>query len=186
MCSRDYKCSHYAVSSCTLVGSNIFLSTLFLNTTHEPPSICEANFGHIQYNRQNYSSVFLKLYIFLISRFAPNDNKHLWLQSPLISSWKQFWFEGGFRKYVKCSTLSKNLLPWHCRDCVSSCNICMQSNKIHKVILMSKFMLARHVSDLIGPSSGAFCTSCIRRLWYVVIRVLLDTSSRYKVLPTTL
>ena len=40
--------------------------------------------------------------------------------------------------------------------------------------------LARHVSDLIGPSSGAFCTSCIRRLWYVVIRVLLDTSSRYK------
>ena len=34
------------------------------------------------------------------------------------------------------------------------------------------------VSDLIGPSSGAFCTSCIRRLWYVVIRVLLDTSSR--------
>ena len=42
-------------------------------------------------------------------------------------------------------------------------------------------MLARHVSDLISPSSGAFCTSCIRRLWYVVIRVLLDTSSRYKV-----
>ena len=39
--------------------------------------------------------------------------------------------------------------------------------------LMSKFylalILARHVSDLIGPSSGAFCTSCIRRLWYVVI-----------------
>ena len=42
-------------------------------------------------------------------------------------------------------------------------------------------MLARHVSDLIGPSSGAFFTSCIHRLWYVVIRVLLDTSSRYKV-----
>ena len=63
--------------------------------------------------------------------------------------------------------------------------IYMQSNKIHKVILMSKFysalMLARHVSDLIGPSSGAFCTSCNLRLWYVVIRVLLDTSSRYKV-----
>ena len=33
--------------------------------------------------------------------------------------------------------------------------------------LMSEFysshMLARHVSDLIGTSSGAFCTSCIRR-----------------------
>ena len=50
---------------------------------------------------------------------------------------------------------------------------------------MSKFysalMLARHVSDLTGPSSGAFCTSCMCRLWYVVIRVLLDTSSRYLV-----
>ena len=63
--------------------------------------------------------------------------------------------------------------------------IYMQSNKIHSVVLMSKFYsaltLPRHVSDLIGPSSGAFCTSCIRKLWYVVLRVLLDTSSRYKV-----
>ena len=42
-------------------------------------------------------------------------------------------------------------------------------------------MLALHVSDVIGPSSGAFCTSCICRLWYVVICVLLDMSSRYKV-----
>ena len=56
----------------------------------------------------------------------------------------------------------------------------MQSNKIHKVILMSQFILPRHVSDLTGPSSGAFCTSCICRLCYAVIRVLLDTSSRYK------
>ena len=62
----------------------------------------------------------------------------------------------------------------------------MQSNKIHNVVLMSEFysalMLARHVSDLTGPSSGAFCTSCIRRLWYVVLLcLLLDTSSRYEV-----
>ena len=42
-------------------------------------------------------------------------------------------------------------------------------------------MLVRHVSDLTGPSSGAFCTSCIRRLRYVVIHVLLDTSSCYLV-----
>ena len=55
--------------------------------------------------------------------------------------------------------------------------------------LMSKFssalMLALHVSDLIGPSSGTFCTSCIRRLWYVVIRVLLYTSSRYEIVGRT-
>ena len=58
-----------------------------------------------------------------------------------------------------------------------------------KSVLMSEFysalMLARHVSDLIGPSSGAFCTSCICRLCYVVIRELLDTSSRYEVLGRT-
>ena len=32
----------------------------------------------------------------------------------------------------------------------------------------SALVLARHVSDLIGPSSGAFCRSCFRRLWYVL------------------
>ena len=48
---------------------------------------------------------------------------------------------------------------------------------------IQRLSLALHVSDLIGPSSGAFCTSCIRRLWYVVLLcVLLDTSSRCKVL----
>ena len=45
--------------------------------------------------------------------------------------------------------------------------IYMQSNKIHKVFLMSEFfaahMLARHISDLTSPFSGAFLTSCIRR-----------------------
>ena len=35
-------------------------------------------------------------------------------------------------------------------------------------------MLARHVSDLIGPSSGAFYTLYLQ-IWFVVIRVLLDT-----------
>ena len=44
--------------------------------------------------------------------------------------------------------------------------IYIQSNKIHKIFndwVYSSLMLARHVSDLTGPSSGAFCTSCIRR-----------------------
>ena len=41
-------------------------------------------------------------------------------------------------------------------------------------------MLARHVSDLIGPSSVAFY-KLYSQIWYVVIRVLLDTSSRYEV-----
>ena len=44
----------------------------------------------------------------------------------------------------------------------------------------SSHMLARHVSDLTGPSSGAFYKLYLQ-IWYVVIRVLLDTSSRYSV-----
>ena len=40
-------------------------------------------------------------------------------------------------------------------------------------------MLAGHVSDLIGPSSGAFVYKLYVQIWYVVIRVPLDTSMRY-------
>ena len=42
-------------------------------------------------------------------------------------------------------------------------------------------MLVRHVSDLTGPSSGAFVYKLYLQIWYVVIRVILDTSSRYEV-----
>ena len=42
-------------------------------------------------------------------------------------------------------------------------------------------VLARHVSDLTGPSSGAFYKLYLQ-IWYVVLLcVLLDTSSRYEV-----
>ena len=52
---------------------------------------------------------------------------------------------------------------------------------------MSEFihhMLVRHVSDLTGPSSGAFYKLYLQ-IWYVVISVLLDTSSRYEVVGRT-
>ena len=45
-------------------------------------------------------------------------------------------------------------------------------------------MIARHVSDLTGPSSGAFYKLYLQ-IWYVVIRVLLDTSSRSEVVGRT-
>ena len=52
-------------------------------------------------------------------------------------------------------------------DRVSSFNIHAVQQHTQSVS-MSKFysalMFARHVSGLIGPSSGAFCTSYIRRL----------------------
>ena len=48
----------------------------------------------------------------------------------------------------------------------------------------SALMLARHVSDLIGPSTGAFYKH-YSQVWHVVIRVLLDTSSRYEVVGRT-
>ena len=42
----------------------------------------------------------------------------------------------------------------------------------------SSHMLARHVSDLTGPSSGTFVYKLYVQIWYVVIRELLDRSSR--------
>ena len=43
----------------------------------------------------------------------------------------------------------------------------------------SSHTLARHVSNLTGPSSGAFCKLYLQ-IWYVVLLcVLFDTSSRY-------
>ena len=46
-------------------------------------------------------------------------------------------------------------------------------------------VLARHISDLTGSSSGAFVYKLYVQVWYVVIRVLLDTSSRYEVVGGT-
>ena len=43
---------------------------------------------------------------------------------------------------------------------------------------------ARHVSDLNGPSSGAF-SSCMLQIWYVAVRVLLDMSRCYAVVGIT-
>ena len=42
----------------------------------------------------------------------------------------------------------------------------------------SSRVLAQYVSDLTGPSSGVFIYKLYMQIWYVVIRVLLDTSSR--------
>ena len=66
--------------------------------------------------------------------------------------------------------------------------IYMHSNKIHRVFfnewVYSSRMLARHVSDLTGPSSGAFYKLYLQ-IWYVVLLcVLLDTSSRYEVVES--
>ena len=45
----------------------------------------------------------------------------------------------------------------------------------------STHMLARHASDLTGPSSRAFVYKLYVQIWYVVLLcVLHDTSSRYE------
>ena len=45
-------------------------------------------------------------------------------------------------------------------------------------------MVARHVSDLNGPSSGVF-SSCMLQIWYVVFCVLLNMSRCYAVVGRT-
>ena len=68
-------------------------------------------------------------------------------------------------------------------DRVSSCNIYTVQQDTQSFLMIdfySSRMLARHISDLTGPSSGAFLQAVCAD-WYVVMRVLLDTSSRYEV-----
>ena len=52
----------------------------------------------------------------------------------------------------------------------------MQSNNIHSFLMIEfiHHMLVEHVSDLTGPSSGAFYKLYLQ-IWYVGIRILLDT-----------
>ena len=88
--------------------------------------------------------------------------QYVWLLNWNQSLWK--WcvaYKQHFLKlYVDCC--------WNILKCnaVKSCNIYAVQQDTWSV-LMSEFysarMLARHVSDLIGPPSGAFCTSCICR-----------------------
>ena len=60
---------------------------------------------------------------------------------------------------------------WYCRDRVSSCNIyAVQQDTLSFFFNdwgYSSHMLARHVSDLIGPSSGAFHKLYLQ-IWYVL------------------
>ena len=70
-------------------------------------------------------------------------------------------------KYKKVYLVS---LTWHCKVRVSFCYISIHISSPTRYTMWSQwisfiphFLLARHVSDLFGPSSGAFCTSCIRR-----------------------
>ena len=61
-------------------------------------------------------------------------------------------------------------------DRVSFCNIYAVQQDTQSVSMSefySALKLDRHVSDLVGPSSGAIFTSCIRRLWYVIVRTVV-------------
>ena len=66
-------------------------------------------------------------------------------------------------RLLQCSC--QLIITWHCRDRVSSCNIyAVQQDR--QCGSMSKFylalMLARHVSDLIGPTLGAFFVQLVQ------------------------
>ena len=45
-------------------------------------------------------------------------------------------------------------------------------------------MLAQHISDITGPSSGAFFYRLYVQIWYVAIRVLPHTKSAHSYLLT--
>ena len=79
------------------------------------------------------------------------------------------------------------IVSWYCSDRVSSCNIYAVQQDTHSFFnewVYSSRVFARHVSDLTGPSSGASYKLYLQ-IWYVVLLVLLDTSSRYEVVGRT-
>ena len=56
-------------------------------------------------------------------------------------------------------------------DRVSSCNIYVVQQDTQSFFMIefySSHMLARHVSDLTGPSSGAFVYKLYVQIWYVL------------------
>ena len=58
-------------------------------------------------------------------------------------------------------------------DRVSSCNIHavqQDAQSFFMIEFYSSHMLAGHVSDLTGPSSGAFVYKLYVQIWYVVLR----------------
>ena len=76
------------------------------------------------------------------------------------------------------------MLTRYCRDRELSCNIYAVQQDTQSCFNdwdYSSHVLARRVSDLTGPSSGAFYKLYLQ-IWYVVLLcVLLDTSRRYEV-----
>jgi hypothetical protein len=84
------------------------------SSAYVSPQCERPSFTPMHNNTQNYSSVYLNLYIFwqqagrqgILRRIIPSIP---WLQSFWISLWMELWFVRGFPKYLKCSTLSNDL-----------------------------------------------------------------------------
>ena len=86
-------------------------------------------------------------------------------------------------KYTKSWSVSEHLQQLDIVGSVYHLVIYMQSNKIHNVVLMSKFYSALFVSSTCFRPHRSITGSVLYKLYsqilYVVISVLLDTSSRY-------
>ena len=96
-------------------------------------------------------------------------------------------FHLGIKYWNKCFDLPHRFTVFRWKNLTTSAAkilyyICSPTRytKCFNECVYSSRMLARHVSDLTGPSSGAFC-KLYSQIWHVVIGVLLDTSSRYEV-----
>ena len=85
--------------------------------------------------------------------------------------------------YLACLLLSSLVEKNKNVKCTYVIYICSPTRytKCFNDLVYSPHMLAQHVSDLTGPSSGPFYKLYVQ-IWYVVLLcVLLDTSSRYEV-----
>ena len=93
----------------------------------------------------------------------------------------------GRSSLVDISICYKSKSTWYCRDRASSCNIYAVQQDTQSVA-MSKFIQHLCSSTCFEPHwsifRSVFYKLCVQ-IWYVVTRVLLDTSSRYEVVGRT-
>jgi hypothetical protein len=82
----------------------------------------------------------------------------------------------------------RNNITWYCMDRVSSCNVYVVQQDTQCFSLWLSLFITFVSSTCFGTHRSIFRSVFYKlyvQIWHVIIRLLLDTSSRYGVLPTT-
>ena len=122
-------------------------TALFSNSVSVLPCMWQTN---IHNRKKSLGKIMVSLYlIFCLFRETMGRKKTMCIKFDVIivSSSMQFWIFSCFLKYVIINIYA----------------VQQDTQSVSMSEFYSALMLARHVSVLISPSAGAFCTSCMCR-----------------------